>query len=321
MAITKLPQVGSGASIFDNNYLDEMRDQLLGKIVLEGDTLEFATVIPGVKNRMSLNGLDEVGPVTDASCGWPSEPGEITLSQNELIVYPKQIKDHICPKEMEKMYLGMYMKNNKEVPFVGVIAEQYAKKGHKFVEEFIWKGDYNFATHTAGSQNGIYGIVGASTSVVDASTAVDAETTIIKKVNAMVAAMPETIAHRDDLVLCMPWTDFMTYQRALVDANLYHYDANVGSKYEIFVPGTTIKIKAVAGMTGATKKTGGKGEMWILTYAANIVCGTDMLDNDESFDMWYSKDNDEVRVNVQFKIGATVRYDEFTVRGYNSASL
>ena len=315
------PNSGNGAAVFDTNYLNEHKDELLGKIVLEGDTINFAHIIPGVKNRMSLNNLDEVGNVNDASCGWAANAGDITLSQKELVVYPKQIKDSICPKNLEKTYLGEYMRTNKELPFVGVIADKYAAKGNKFVEDFIWKGDYDFANHISGSQDGLLYQLFRSGAKIDASTAVDTATTWIGKVNAMVSACPAEILDRKDLVLCMSYANFVAYQQELIAANLFHYDANIASKMELYVPGTSILVKAVAGLNGATIATGGKGEMIVLTFAENICVGTDMMEDDEKFDMWYSKDNDEYRVNVQFKVGATTRWDDFVVIGYDSASM
>lgn len=127
MALNFLPSVGNGAKIFDTNYLDEHREELIAKLYLESETIGWAHFIPNVKNRMSLNGLDDVGDVQDASCGFTTE-ADIDLSQRELKVKPKEIKDSICPKDLEKTYLGTYMKSNKEIPFIGVFAENTSTK-------------------------------------------------------------------------------------------------------------------------------------------------------------------------------------------------
>lgn len=315
------PASGSGAKLFDTNYINETRDQLLGKIVLEGDTIDFAHVIPGVKNRMSLNNLDEVGSVSDATCGWPAAPGDIELSQKELVVYPKEIKDSICQKNLEATYLGEFMSTNKEIPFSGVVANKYAAKGNKFAEDFIWKGDYVWSTHTAGTQDGLLYQICGSSAAVDASTAVQAAATWIGKINAMVSACPVEILDRKDLVICVSYAQFISYQQELIAANLFHYDANIASKMELYVPGTNIMVKAVAGLNNTAKVSGKDGELIIMTYKENIVVGTDMMNDEEKFDMWYSKDNDEFRVNVQFKIGATTRFEDFVVRGYANDAL
>lgn len=299
------PLNGAGAKVFDNNYLDEHKTELIGQIVLEGKTAQWAHVIPGVKNRISLNGIGEITDVADASCGW-NNTGDINLTQRELIVYPKEIKNEICPKTLEMTYLGAYMKTNKEIPFVGVIADQYVKTANAFSEKMVWQGD--------GSNDGIYQILNSDANVVDASTAVNSAATWIARVNAMLAATPAEVLEREDGVLVMSYTDFMAYQQELVAANLYHYDANAAQDMSFFVPGTNIKVRATAGMNGIAAPT--KGKNMILTYEDNVIVGTDMLDNEEVFDIFYSRDNDVVRVNVQFKIGGNVYFPQFAVKGY-----
>jgi len=54
----------------------------------------------------------------------------------------------------------------------------------------------------------------------------------------------------------------------------------------------------------------------LLTYGANLVVGTDLLNEEEKFDIFYSRDNDEVRVNIQWKIGTQIYFPEYVVVNY-----
>lgn len=303
---TFTPAGGNGAKVFDTNYLDEMREELLGKIVLEGKTIDWAYLIPGVKNRISLNGIGDIAEVADAKCGWEATDG-IELTQKELIVYPKEIKNNICPKDLEKTYLGMYMKSNKEVPFVGVIADQYVKVAKKAVEKLIWQGDGN-------AMKGIYNEANGDTDVVDASALVDAAATWIDAVNAMISQTPAEVLERTDGVLVMGYADFMSYVQELQSVANMTVSFNDPSNMSFYIPGTNILCRATAGMDGLAAPT--KGRNMILTYEENIVVGTDMMNDEEVFGIWYSLDNDTVRVNVQFKIGSTYRWSEYVVKGY-----
>ena len=300
------PANGGGAKVFDTNYLDELKDELLGKIVLEGKTIDWAYLVPGVKNRISLNGIGDITSVEDATCGW-EKGGDIELVQKELVVFPKQIKNTICPKDLEKTYLGMYMKNNKEVPFIEVIANQYVKVAKKEVEKLIWQGDGN-------AMNGIYNEANSDTNVVDASSAVNSAATWIGRVNAMISQTPSEVLERTDGVLVMGYADFMAYVQELQTAANFHVEFNDPSNMSFYIPGTNILCRATAGMDGIAAPT--KGKNMILTYEENITVGTDMMNDEEVFDIWYSRDNDEVRVNVQFKIGSTYRWSEYLVKGY-----
>lgn len=303
---TFAPAGGSGATIFDTNYLDEMKEELIGKIVLEGDTMDWAHLIPGVKNRISLNEITGVDAFADASCGWETKGG-ITFEQRELIVYPKQLKNSICPKDLEKTYLGMYMRTNKEAPVVAVIADEYVRNAHAYAEKFIWQGD--------GVNDGLYQIIEGATGVVDASTAVDAASTWVDRVNEMLSVTPAEVLERRDGILCMGYADFMALVQELNATAHFTVTFNEGAPMEFYYPGTTILVKAVAGMNGIAAPT--KGKNMILTYKDNIAVGTDMMNDEEVFDMWYSRDNDEVRVNIQFKIGSQVYFPDFVVKGYS----
>lgn len=297
---------GTGAKVFDTDYLDQMKEELLGKIVLEGKTIDWAYLIPGVKNRISLNGIGDIAEVADAKCGWEATDG-IELTQKELIVYPKEIKNDICPKDLEKTYLGMYMKSNKEVPFVGVIAEQYVKVAKKAVEKLIWQGDGN-------NMAGIYNEADGDSNVVDASALVDAAATWIDAVNIMVANTPAEVLERTDGVLVMGYADFMAYVQELQSVANMTVSFNDPSNMSFYIPGTNILCRATAGMDGLAAPT--KGRNMILTYEENIVVGTDMMSDDEVLDFWYSRDSDTVKAHISFKIGSTYRWSEYLVKGY-----
>lgn len=297
--------VNGGANVFDSNYLDEMREELIGKIVLEGDTMDWAHIIPGVKNRISLNEITGVDDFVDASCGWDVK-GNLTLTQRELIVYPKQLKNEICPKTLETTYLGSYMRTNKEVPFVGVIAEAYVSSAHAFAEKFIYQGD--------GVNDGLYQIIDAEANVVDASVAVDAAATWIDRVNEMLTVTPAEVLERRDGILCMGYADFMSLVMELNATAQFTVTFNEGAPMEFYYPGTTILVKAVAGMNGIAAPT--KGKNMILTYKDNIAVGTDMMNDEEVLDIFYSRDADAVKVNIQFKIGSQVYFPDFVVKGY-----
>lgn len=325
MPINFKPSSGRGATIFDNDYLDQHREELIAKLYLESETIGWAHFIPNVKNRMSLNGLDEVGDVQDASCDF-EHTGDVTLSQRELIVAAKEIKDKICPKDLEKTYLGAYMKSNKEIPFIGVFAEKYINKGQNFIDRFIWLGD------STGGASGVwdakYGIIyeaGINVGVGNDKTinGYDSSLTDIKDmVDYMVSKAPAEVLERKDAILVMSYTDFIAYQQKLVAANLVHYNATMNQQdgTYLYIPGTNIKVKPTIGINSANIPNSGTskidGKPMILTYEDNIVVGADMIDDDTTFDIWYSRDNDQVRANLQFKIGGTYRYPDRVVIGY-----
>ena len=315
--------IGSGQN---QDYIDELKDKLMAKMLFEGRTMEFAKVIPGVKNKITLNLLaNEAKPVA-ATCGWTPDPSNkyINLDQKTLEVCPLEIKDAICPKDFEHLYLGMYMKNNKEVPFEELIAESYINKAMNANEQMIWdKGGC-----TDGLLKMIENASGmVSGTVIDASSDVALASDAIEAVNIMVAAATPDILQHTDKILYTSYAMFNAYASKLRAENLYiqaNTDYNNGglANYELVIPGTDIKMVAIAGMDNlATPLTTGYSvngtvQPMVLTYKDNIVIGTDMLNDEETLDMWYSRDNDEVRVNIQYKLGWNFYFGEHIVKGY-----
>jgi hypothetical protein len=93
----------------------------------------------------------------------------------------------------------------------------------------------------------------------------------------------------------------------MVEKNFYHYAANGADVQEFMLPGTNTKVVAVNGLNGTNKV--------VAADAANLFYGCDMLDDAETFDLWYSKDNREYRLAVQFNAGVQVAYPNEVVVG------
>ena len=94
------------------------------------------------------------------------------------------------------------------------------------------------------------------------------------------------------------------YATALRNANLFHYNGaeNQGELFTQYHPGTNVKVVGVGGLN-----LSGKG---ILAELSNLYVGTDLLSDAESFSMFYSQDNDEVRLIVKMKIGVQIAFPD-----------
>lgn len=311
--------IGSGQN---TTFTDELKEKLLAKMVFEGRTAEIVKVIPGVKRAITLNLLANSAVPTEATCGWTPNPSKqyVNLDQKELKVLPLEVKDAICPKDFEQLYLGMYMRNNKEVPFEELIAESYVNVTKNYNEKLIWDGDSN--------NTGLLANFVSDLTTIDASSAVSSASNAIDAVNALLAsATPDILMHTDKVVLTS-YAMYNAYASELRAQNHYvqpNYMNGEGANYEMYIPGTDIRLIAIAGMDNLSNTTinagysldsGNTYQPMVLTYADNIVLGTDMLNDEEMFDMWYSRDNDEVRVNIQYKLGWNFYFGDHIVRGY-----
>jgi hypothetical protein len=73
----------------------------------------------------------------------------------------------------------------------------------------------------------------------------------------------------------------------------------------ILIPGTDVRVIYVDGLNGT-------GKMYA-SYRDNFVYGVDMVEDSEKYDFWYSQDNREYRLAVEFTAGVQVAYPEMVV--------
>ena len=72
------------------------------------------------------------------------------------------------------------------------------------------------------------------------------------------------------------------------------------------IPGTNAKLVAVNGLNGT-------GDIYATTLS-NIAMAFDLEAEEDNYTIWYSKDNNEVRYRVAFKLGVNVAYTQFCVK-------
>ena len=75
---------------------------------------------------------------------------------------------------------------------------------------------------------------------------------------------------------------------------------------EMNIPGTSVKMIGVNGLNGTKKVYAGQ--------LSNFYFGTDMLGDEEKFEFWYSQDNREFRLAVEFNAGVQVAYPNEIVK-------
>lgn len=294
------------SNMIDTNYMDQIRDGLKARFITEGITADIVEIYPNVKNIVTLNGLNGgTDLIQEGGCGF-NKAGTVDLVQKELKVTPKKINTTICPDELEKTYLSVYMKTNKEVPFEDVFMDKYVNIVKNYNEKFIWQGD--------GTVDGMLKEADADTNTIDASVAVAAETSYIDKLNVLMEAAPTELLTADNGVIFCSFNFYQKYMNELRQTNVFML-ANSEYRnggYVCVVPGTNVRLVATEGMDDTLTAT---GSALIYTQADNIVIGTDMVDGAWA-DAWYSREDRVYKIDLSWKIGATYRWSETVVKGY-----
>jgi len=110
-----------------------------------------------------------------------------------------------------------------------------------------------------------------------------------------------------DLYLYCGYDFYRTYATALRNANLFHYTGaeDQGQQFSQMVPGTNVRMIAVRGLNTSNK--------FFISSKSNMFFGTDLLNDYENFELWYSLDNQEVRMAAKWKLGVNAAFWDYVV--------
>lgn len=301
-----------------SNYTKENEALLVSSSVLGNKTATLikdqGNVLVGVKSSEKIGVMD-----TDAifqagsSCGFNAS-GSTTFTQRTVTVGKIKVNEALCPKDLESKYLQKALPAGSRYDSI-VFSEEYTnRKAEKIasqLETALWQGDTDSANVNLNKFDGLIKLIGANgvqanTTDYISSVATDiTASNVIAVFDAVYKAMPAEVVAKDDMTIFCGQDVFRTYTIALKTANLFHYSIDVKADSEFYLPGTTIKVVAVQGLNG-TKKI-------YASRISNMFLGTDLLNEEERFELFYAKEADQVRFVSEFKMGINVAFlDEVT---------
>lgn len=287
------------------NYVEEKRDSLIAEAVLGAKSAKLFTLETDVKDSKALTLLaTDVAFGDGGSCGW-DDTGSQTLSQRIIKVGKLKVNMSFCEREMLSKWMGSELRvaaDAESLPFEETFTSELINSINEAVETAIYQGDTASSNANLKHFDGLLKILGAEAGVVDVDAA--SESTALDKVREIYYAIPEKAFSRGEVVILVGMDTFRSMVGNMVDKNLYHYNPGT-PEGEIVLPGTTCRVIGVNGLNG-TKKA-------IAASLKNIYFGTDMLNDMETFKLWYSDDNQEFRLAVKFNAGVQVAFPDEVV--------
>ena len=295
-------------------YVDQERMALIKKMILSGRSVRYLTVQPDVKSAASINLLSSNLIAQAGGCGF-TNTGTTILTQQTLNVCPLKVNESICLDTLEQYYTQALMNPgsyNTEIPFEQIYAEEKVSQISSLIDNLIWQGNTTSGSGNLNLCNGFIRLadVTYSGSVVDGNvanyTAITASN-IIAMVDDAVNVIPANIIDMDDLYLYCGYDFYRTYATALRNANLFAYPGaeDQGEDFSQMVPGTNVRIIAVKGLNTTNK--------FFISSKSNLYFGTDLLNDYENFELWYSLDNQEVRMASKWKQGVNAAFWDYVV--------
>jgi hypothetical protein len=301
------------------NYVKENELQLTSAAIFSAKTASLieaqGNVQVGIKSAETINVM-----TTDAvfqaggTCGFNSS-GTTTITQRTITVGKIKIQESICPKVFEAKYTQKALREGSSYDYMAYGAEYSAQKVERIgaaLETAIWQGDTGSGNAQLNKFMGIGTIIdalgfgGAGDPIAGNTGGLTTLTSsnVIAAVDGVFAALPAALLDKSDVVIFCGNDTFREYVIALRNQNLFHYPVDAANM-ELVVPGTAIKLIGVNGLNGTDKMFG--------LSMANLYLGTDLLNEQDRFELFYAKEADEMRFVVEFKMGVQVAFPDEVV--------
>ena len=298
------------------NYTNEQSTELVVKSLFGRKTaavLQAAGQVQvGVKSAEALNILSSDVYFQADGCGYTAS-GNTTFTQRVITVGAIKVEETLCPKTLEAKWMQTQIApgSPEAVPFEEQIGNEKASRIAKLLEVAMWQGD-TATSNTNPNTNRFDGftklIDAASASTVAGNTSSATAITVANiegLVDDMYNVIPADIAEAEDLVLFVGIDTFKKYTTALRASNLFHYAADAEGM-EIVIPATNVRMIAVGGLNGTDRMYLGR--------LSNFYMGTDLANEYESYQIFYSRDNDEVRFRAALKAGVQFAFADQIVQ-------
>jgi hypothetical protein len=309
-----------------STYTNQQTLPLITKSLFNARTISLINKQVGVKYVSSLNLLDTTTAFSYGNtCGFNGANNTTDFTQRNLTAVHTKVHEAICPKALEAYWMQTQLTAGSmptTIPFEQVYAEQKVASIQKALETAVWQGD------GSGSPASITGFASifASASVIDLNdTAYNWATDLtfatlqstpanaIKLLNTFETYLPADIKGYDDVAIFCGIDVFTAIKQGLVSQNYFNISyLNGVENYELTLPGSNIKLYGVNGLNGTYDLYAGR--------TSHFVFGTDLLNEEERFEIFYAKENDEVRFVCEFKAGVQIAFPDQTRRFMMAAS-
>jgi hypothetical protein len=259
----------------------------------------------GIKYKEAINILTTTGTWQADSCAM-NPSGTTTITQRDLTVGKIKVQLSWCEKTLENKFTQKKLAKgstydslayNKDI--MADVMQNIAKTN----ATVLWLGDTTSGDQQLKQYDGLVKIIGAATiggtySGTAWSTA--NARTVIQGLNALVVADVNVFNGASASKLkyfCSPAVAY-AYRQKLITDNLFNISGDPNQK--LFAEGSGIEIVAEQGLAGTN-----------YIYAMeedNVVIGTDLENEEEKADLWFSKDDQLIYCSINWKYGVQVKF-------------
>ncbi len=294
------------------SYTEQKTSSLISETILTGDFASHVQIVPNVKGVQELNVLSSSLTAQAGGCGWdPFSGNSTTYTQKSITSVKKQYQEALCADDLEGYWLqtllkpGQYYESPNDIPFVEYLVNYKVEQVKEAVELLLFS-----ATSGATGFDGFKaltgtGYTGDNVTYVAAASGVTAAN-IGDSIDLMLAQGEDYLLAAKDAAIFMSWSNFNKYTQWLRNKNYFYFAPGNGQDV-ILHPGSMVQVIPTHGLINSNRIFIGK--------KSNFFIGTDLVSDYSQFKMWYSMDNQEVRMKCQFRIGAQTGVDQIISNG------
>lgn len=281
-----------------SNYVEEHNIPLINQIVLGGSIIQDLTVQPGIKTKARIHYLSTDPTFQDGSaCGFNAS-GSAALTEREIETGLVKVNMEFCQKELlghYAEYLVRISAGAEDLGFERELVDSIIANIQKKLEVKIFQGDKDYGDQF----DGLIKVAKTAGVSEDALTKSDGAYANIKQVYM---SLPEEALEKGATIYVSPAT-YREFTQELVAKNLFHYAGPIdAAPTEIMFPGTDVKVKKAAGLAGTDYIFAGVSKDWFY--------GCDLQDANEELKLWYSDDDDVVRIKALWNTGLQVAFPD-----------
>jgi hypothetical protein len=289
-------------------YVDEQREDLIHRSVTEAQTLSYIAIQQGIKGSEELKLLNDSIVYQTGDCSM-SPSGDTIFTDRAISVETIGYLKRFCQKDLAGFWTQLALRpgamaEDKTLPFEQILIN-YLLELHAFeLEKLIWQGNKATGSGNLAFMNGFNQFLTVANGCVDLNTS---GATSIDATNAFdifyeaFTNTPSNIAEGQDFICFTGRENFNFLLKNLVDLNLYNYNpTQIATLSELLLPGTNMRVVKVNGLNGTTKIYTGR--------ASHFFFGTDLSSDFESYDLWYSFDDDVIYLRSKFRAGVQVPF-------------
>ena len=284
-------------------YVQDNRDILIKNFALAGgETRRRISVQTGIKKDEYINFLNLTPTFqSGVGCGF-NAAGDAALTQRVIETARFKVNMEFCPDTLVGKYaeyqVSINASENASLPFEAFIMEGLTNEIVKKIETTIWQGvkgtDYI---------DGFLTIAGAESDVVDV---VLGGTSAYEDILKVYNAMTENTLEQGGEIYVSP-AKFRAFLQEMVAKNYYHYNPGNDEPGEFLLPGSNVKVVRTPGLAGKTQIVG--------TFPKNMYYGCDLENAAEDIKVWYSDDDDVIKVAAKWNMGVQFAFPAEVVLG------